>query len=314
MKKVLGIICGILFLIVASIIFWDQLKSFKINDVINSNQSNQKIQIKITPAKIPQKNSNATALNINAKAAYLIDVDSALPLFSQNETQKLPIASTTKIATAMVVLDNYKDRLNDTVTITQPMINVIPSVIGLKVGEKITVDNLLNGMLIMSGNDAAYSLTEYFGGKEKFVAEMNAKAREIGLENTEYKDPAGLNDEGYSTAKDLALIASYALHNPKFLEIVSTSTKTISSTNGQISHELISTDKLIVPTEKYYYPNIVGGKTGYTDKAGRVLVSLAKQDNRQLLAVIINTNDSSIDAAAGESKKLFEWGFGNFTW
>jgi len=264
--------------------------------------------------KVPIKKIETQSPQINARSVYLIDVDSAEPLFVKNETEKVPIASTTKIAAAMVILDDYCDHLSDIVTITKNMIDVEPSVVGLKIGEKITVENLLYGMLIKSGNDAAYSLAEYFGGKDAFVVKMNQKAVQIGLHDTHYVDPAGLNDEGYSTAKDLAIIGDYALRHSKFSEIVTNAQKDISSVDGQITHELKSTDRLIVPTEQYYYDKSIGGKTGFTNGAGYVLVSAAEDNGHRLLSVVLNTDQKALFASAKESKKLLEWGFDNYSW
>lgn len=266
------------------------------------------------PAEIPSKKESFTEPAFNAKAGILIDADSSYILFEKNANGKLPIASTTKMATALVVLEDYHDKLNDVVTITNKMTNVEPSVIQLRIGEKITVQNLLNGLLIMSGNDAAFSLAEYFGGKENFVSEMNGKVKTIGLNNTHYLDPAGLNDEGYSTAKDLATLAAYAFRNPDYARIVSTPEEDISSTDGRIVHKLTNSNRLIRPDEPLYYQNSIGGKTGFTYAAGHVLVSAAEQDGHKLIAVVLNTNEVTNSASAKESKKILEWGFNNWQW
>lgn len=310
MNKVLWIILVILFL---------GLLFLTLNYAVNDNDANidQKSSVylnQIKPAKIPIKKIGASEPIINAKAVYLIDIDSAYPLYAKNSNHQLPIASTTKIATAMVVLDSYGSHLSDVVTISRKMVNVEPSVINLRVGEKITVENLLNGLLIMSGNDSAYSLAEYFGGMDSFVKEMNAKVSQIGLINTRYFDPAGLDDNGYSTAKDLATLASYAYRNQKFSEIVSTPEKNIASQDGRIIHELTNSNRLIRASEIYFYPNSIGGKTGFTYAAGHVLVSAAQKDGHRILAVILNTNANTTDASARESKKMLEWGFENWVW
>lgn len=262
----------------------------------------------------PERNTNSSDPEILAKAFYLIDVDTALPLFNKNANEKMPIASTTKIASALVVLENYPEQLDDIVTITYKMIAVEGSDIQLRPGERITVKNLLNGLLIMSGNDTAYSLAEYFGGKDKFVAEMNNKVAQIGLRETQYFDPAGLDDRGYSTACDLAILGAYALRNQKFAEIVRTTKKTISSVDGRLTHELTSSNHMLLTDDPYYFPSTIGIKTGFTYAAGHVLVSAAEKDNHKILAVVLNTNEDTIYASAKESRKLLEWGFNNWAW
>jgi D-alanyl-D-alanine carboxypeptidase (penicillin-binding protein 5/6) len=290
-------------------------------DLKNTNQTQVKNSInteKVIEAlkisKIPNKNQDSKDPKIYAKSSYLIDVDSAYQMYADNEKTKLPIASTTKMITAIVVLEDYSSQLNDTVTITKEMINVIPSVISLRPGEKITVTNLLHGLLIMSGNDAAYSLADYFGGRKNFVIKMNEKIAQLGLSNTQVKDPAGLSDEGYSTAQDLAVIAAYALRKPEFSKIISIPRETIFSTDNRIKHDLTNSNRLIRSEEKTFFPFSIGGKTGFTYEAGHVLVSAAVKDEHKILSVILNTTEVSNDASAKESKKLLEWGFANWQW
>lgn len=314
-KKTLWIVLFILILIFLGFVIDQQLKysQAKVDKIVSANEA-VILSSQFVPNLIPQKNATFADPFINTKSAYLIDIDSAYPMYAKNENKKMSVASTTKMMTAIVVLENHGDKLNETVTITPKMINVIPSVIQLRVGEKITVENLLNGLLIMSGNDAAYSLAEYFGGKDIFVQEMNQKVRDLGLLDTQFKDPAGLDDEGYSTAKELAVIASYALRLPKFSEIVSTPQKTISSVDGRINHELINSNRLVRPEEAYYLPEAIGIKTGFTYEAGHVLVSAAKKNNHRILSVVLNTNEMTNSASAKESKNLLEWGFNNWSW
>lgn len=264
--------------------------------------------------KPPKKTSDFTDPQIYAKSVILVDIPSSYEMYSQNPDEKIPIASTVKIMTALVVLENHSDRLNDIVTITYPMIAVEGSDIQLKIGEKISVNNLLKGLLIMSGNDTAYAITTYFGGKDNFVREMNDKARYLGLENTKYQDPSGLDDKGYSTARDLAHLASYALRNQTFRDIVKTPEAVIASTDGTIIHELKNSNRMLRQEEQFYYPYAIGIKTGFTNDAGHCLISAAEKDGHQILAVILNTNENSLVASAKESKKLLEWGFANWTW
>lgn len=286
----------------------------KINLKNIKGDSDTDLVSEFVPVKIPVKKDGAIIPNINAKANLLIDVDSFYVLHKDKASEQLSIASTTKIATALVVLENYPDKLQDVVTITSKMINVAGSNIQLRVGEKITVENLLKGLLIMSGNDTAYSLAEYFGGKENFVEEMNDKVQEIGAKNTQYKDPSGLDDEGYSTAHDLAVIAAYALRNDKFQSIVRTPREDIFSVDGYIKHELKNSNRMLREEEGFYYPFAIGIKTGFTYAAGHVLVSAAEKDGHRLLSVVLNTYENTNVASAKESRKYLEWGFENWSW
>ncbi len=262
----------------------------------------------------PEKSLEASDPQIAAKAAILTDVSSAYVMYAKNADEKMPIASTTKIMTAVVVLEDYEDKLNDVVSITYPMIAVEGSDIKLVSGEKITVENLLKGLLIMSGNDTATALAIYFGGKDAFVARMNSKARRLGLENTHFADPAGLDDAGYSTPHDLAILASFALRHQTFREIVKTPETTITSVDGSIIHALKSSNRLVKSDDPFFYPLAIGVKTGFTYAAGHCLVSAAQKDGHEILSVVLNTNQNSITASAAESQKLLEWGFANWNW
>ena len=311
--KILWTICGFLIVIGVGVIFRSEFK-FDNSKKVSGESLDVLSSPALSPAIIPIKKTNISDPNIVAKAVYLIDVASFYPMYAKEENQKVPIASTTKMATALVVLENHSNKLQDVVTITSKMISVEGSDIQLLPGEKITVDNLLNGLLIMSGNDTAHALADYFGGKEGFVNEMNAKVRTIGALNTEYQDPAGLDDKGYSTAKDLTLIGAYALRNNRFSEIVKTPEKTITSVDGRITHELTNSNRMLRQEETYFYPYTIGIKTGFTNEAGHVLVSCAEKDGHKILAVVLNTNANTLTASAEESKKLLDWGFSNWSW
>lgn len=317
--KIAWIICG-LFL---SIIIWQLIITSKLVTKAKTATFSKKVagQEATLPAperqnliRPPQKIAGASEPQIGAKAAILIDVPSAYVLYAKNDEEKVPVASTTKIMTAVVVIDDFADRLNDVVTITYPMIAVEGSDIQLKVGEKITVADLMKGLLIMSGNDTATALAIHFGGKDAFVERMNQKAQELGLEKTHFRDPAGLDDEGFSTAHDLALLSSFAMRKEMFREIVKTPQATISSIGGDIIHELKSSNRLIKSDDALFYPFAVGIKTGFTYAAGHCLVSAAQNNGHEILGVILNTNENSVTASAVESRKLLEWGFANWQW
>ncbi|KKQ18241.1 MAG: Serine-type D-Ala-D-Ala carboxypeptidase [Berkelbacteria bacterium GW2011_GWA1_36_9] len=265
-------------------------------------------------AKPPQKRPDSKDPNINSKAAILIDVESFKTLYQENSDLKVPIASTTKIMTALVVLEDYPDKMNDIVSLTGEMVNVEGSDAQLRSSEKISVENLLKGALIVSGNDAAYSLASYLGGKDQFVNKMNEKAKYLGLNDTSYKDPAGLNDEGYSSANNLAILGAYALRNNTFADIVKTPEVTVVSSDGAVVHDFKSSNRMLRTEEQYYYPFAIGIKTGFTLEAGHCLVSAAEKDGHRLVAVVLNTNENTVTASAKESRKLLDWGFNNWVW
>lgn len=310
MSKALWLICLILTVLFLSVV----ASRFKNPAPKVSGLKMELPSIEERLTKPPQKNASPINLDVNARTAILVDGQSFQRLYLKNEKEKVPIASTTKIMTALVVLEDFPERQKDVVTITYDMVNIEGSDVQLRVGEKMTVENLLKGLLIVSGNDAAYSLASFLGGKDEFVQKMNQKAAVLGLKNTFYKDPAGLNDEGYSTAEDLAVLVAYALRNKNFAEIVKTSVTAITSADGRILHELKSSNRMLRSEEQYFYPNAIGVKTGFTNEAGHVLVSAAQKDGHQILSVVLNTDENTLVASAKESKKLLEWGFANWTW
>ncbi|MEK9156491.1 MAG: D-alanyl-D-alanine carboxypeptidase family protein [Patescibacteria group bacterium] len=266
----------------------------------------------ITPR--PGLRSNPATLNILARQYLLADKDSAKILIKNDYKKRVPIASTTKIMTAIVVLENYK--LNDVVTVSTAASNQIGADALLVPGERITVGELLKCLLVKSGNDAAYALAEYANspgeyGITKFVGMMNERARELGIIDSRYEDPAGLDASGYSTAFDLFLLTSYALDNPTFVQLTATAEVTARSTDGQIWHQLQNSNRLV---REYQYPGAIGVKTGYTPEAGHILVSAARRNGHTLIGVVINTLADTPSASADESGKLLDWGFGNIVW
>lgn len=246
--------------------------------------------------------------SILAHNYILLDQKSNEFLLALNEHQQVPIASTTKIMTASIALENYK--LDDIITVTVAAANQIGSDSHLVDGEKMTVLGLLNCLLIPSGNDAAYALAEHFnGGVDAFVAAMNAKAAKLNMADSHYLDPAGLNASGYSSAYDLSIITRYALKNSIFAHIVSTTEITVNDTSGKRHHDLKNSNHLITDMA---YLGIIGVKTGYIPEAGHCLVTAAERGNTRLLAIVLNTNYDTITASALEARKLLDFGFNNF--
>jgi D-alanyl-D-alanine carboxypeptidase (penicillin-binding protein 5/6) len=238
----------------------------------------------------------------SAQAAILMDRDSGRIIFSKNADQERKIASLTKIMTAIVAIEQSK--LDSIVTVGPQAVGVEGSSIYLKRGEKIPLINLLYGLMLRSGNDAAVAISEHVGGSvDGFVYLMNQKANFLGLEHTHFMNPHGLDQSGhYSSAKDLAILTSYALKNPTFREIVKTQVKTIDWPNLDWDQKFYNKNKLLG-----LYPWADGVKTGFTKQARRTLVTSATKNGHQLVAVTLNDgNDwkNSID--------MYNYGFTHF--
>lgn len=261
--------------------------------------------------QLPPVLNSQSQPSIWAKSYILRDVDSGYVLIEKESDLSVPIASTTKIMTAIIALENYK--LDDIITISSNAAHQIGSDVYLQSNEKMSVENLLYALLVKSGNDAAMALAEQMG-IDSFLEKMNEKAQFLGMNSTHYLDPAGLNDSGRSTARDLSIAAAYALKNEFFQKIVRTSEITITSSDGKIAHKLENSNRLVKNDEPLYFPDSIGIKTGYTPDAGHCLVSAANRNGHTIISVILNTSQSTNDASAKESKKLLEWGFDNFTW
>ncbi|PIP51309.1 hypothetical protein COY43_00400 [Candidatus Berkelbacteria bacterium CG_4_10_14_0_8_um_filter_35_9_33_8] len=244
---------------------------------------------------------------INAKNYVLVDQKSAEIIVAKDEHISVPIASITKLMTAILTMENGK--LDAITTVSKNAIYTNGSTIGLAINEKISINDLLNALLINSANDSAIVLAEYISGsEEKFVELMNSKANDLRMSNTRFLDPAGLNDEGRSSANDIAILLSYALRFDNIKSIIKTPEKDIVSISG-LTHHLVNSNRLV--KEEMFFSGIIGGKTGFTPTAGHNLVSAAERDGHILIAVIINTYSSSITASAEECKSLLEWGFNN---
>lgn len=232
------------------------------------------------------------AVSTSASSAILMDVDSGRVLYEQNADAKMLIASTTKILTALVAI--REGDLNDVVTVSREAAYTEGSSMYLKVGEKLTLETLLYGLLLCSGNDAALALTECAGGLTPFVALMNEKAAALGMAHTSFANPNGLDADGhYSTARDMAVLAAAAVENPTFRRICSSRSVTI----GQRTME--NHNRLLRQVE-----GCVGLKTGYTQAAGRTLVSCTEQDGCRLVAVTLQDGNDWADHAA-----LYDYGF-----
>ena len=226
---------------------------------------------------------------ISAESSYITDRATLAPLYAKNERVRMFPASTTKMITALVAYDLYKP--DDVVTINKTIEE--GQVMGLVQGEKITAENLLYGLLVHSGNDAAYSIA-YEKGYDNFIKKMNEKAAELKMTDTNFVNPHGLHDPAqYTTAFDLTLAARAVLNNPYLSKIVSTKEITISDTDFKYFHRLSNVNQLLG-----VIPGIGGLKTGYTLEAGQNLVTLYKrQDGHEVILVVLHSIDRFEDTA-----------------
>ena len=242
---------------------------------------------------------------INSRAYVVIDRKSNTILVGKNENQKKKMASTTKIMTAVVVIENCN--LSDTVEVSKKAAGTGGSRLGLKTGDKITVYDLLYGLMMCSGNDAAVSLAEHVAGSISGFAElMNKKAQELGLSNTHFVTPHGLDeDEHYTTAYELAILANHAMNNEIFAEIVGTKNYTI-TINGY-PKALTNTNELLGVLNGVY-----GIKTGFTNGANRCLVTSCKRGDMDIICVVLGADTKKYRTT--DSIKLIEYAFNHFTY
>ena len=247
----------------------------------------------IFAVKIPAR----AELAVSAKAAILMHADSGRVLYEKNADEHMLIASTTKIMTAIVVLEHCE--LDDLVEVDSRSAGIEGSSMYLKAGESYTVEDLLYGLLLVSGNDAASALALHVADSmEEFAELMNAKAAELGMTESSFKNAHGLDEEGhYSTARDMAKLAAYCMGNEDFARIAGT----VSHTVGE--QTLVNHNRLLRE-----YDGCLGLKTGYTVAAGRTLVTCAERDGARYVCVTLNDPDDWDD-----HKALYDWAFDNYS-
>lgn len=254
------------------------------------NKQEKKINLNINP--IPFLKANYPP-EISAEGAYILDLQSFTPIFEKNINQRFLPASTTKIITALVAYDIYKP---DQIITVKKTINE-GQLMGLVPSEKIIAENLLYGILVHSGNDAAYVLADNYGFK-KFITLMNKKATDLHMNTSHFNNPAGLDDfTQYTTPYDLALASRALLQNHYLAKIVSTKEITISDINYKYFHRLTNVNKLLGEIQ-----GIGGLKTGYTENAGENLISFYKNNGRDYLIIILKSQDRFLD-----TKNIVKW-------
>lgn len=250
---------------------------------------------------VPSGN-NLNKPTINSRRYVIFDRSSKKAIYGKDENKQTAMASTTKIMTSLIVIEKCNN-LNEVVTISSKAANTGGSTLGIDTGDKITVNDLLYGLMLRSGNDTAVALAEYIGGSiEGFATLMNNKAKEIGLKDTNFVTPHGLdNPNHYTTAYELAFLTDYALKNETFAQIVKTQYKTI-NINGS-AREIKNTNELLLSNVEGVY----GVKTGFTNNAGRCLVTAVKRNNMDLIIVVLGA-DTRKDRAK-DSLKLINYAY-----
>ena len=264
------------------------------------------------------ENTTNDNLKIYSDAVILIENQTGKTLYEKNSEQKMYPASTTKILTAILSIE--KGNLNDKVTVSKTAIaQMKPGYTSayLSEGEIISVEDLLKVLLINSANDASNVLAEYISGSiDNFVTLMNEKSKELGCTNTHFVTTNGLHDDNhYTTAKDLAIIARYCMQNETFRKIVSMKKCVIPATNKSEERIYKNTNDLINPTSGYYYPSCIGIKTGFTSEAKNCLISACSKNGLQVIAVVLGASitENHKSARYVDSKTLYDYTYSNYS-
>ena len=267
--------------------------------------------------------ANTPEPEISAEAAILIDSSTGKVFYGKNENQKMYPASTTKIMTAILTLENAN--LNDVVTVPYDAIRTIPagySIAALQTDEQLTVNQLLQVMMVYSANDAANVLAFHISGSlENFANLMNQKVSELGLTDTHFTNPSGMHDENhYTTAHDMAIIVQYCMEENTFRNLAGLKSCIIPATNKYQERTFNTTNNLLINSQtninnNSYYEYAIAGKTGFTSQAKNCLVSVANKDDLELICVVLaaGTNANGTSTKFSDSKSLFEYGYSNYS-
>lgn len=270
--------------------------------------SQQEVVALPVPANLPTlvQEGDAANLQLSARAAVVYDVDSDKVLYHKSATTPVKIASISKLMTA-IVASKLKPDLSEEVTVPDGMQYIIPSIMGLRRGERLTLHDLMAGMLIKSGNDAATLLgSSSAGSLSAFVEQMNRTASELGMTNTVFANPHGLDvPEAHSTAQDVARMAAFAFQNPTIRELAGTRSMVVVSRDySRTTHYLVNSDKLLAENI-----GIIAGKTGFTDEAGLCLVVLVERNGHRIVSVVLGSEDRAED-----SRRLIDWTYQHYAW
>ncbi|MDP2691798.1 MAG: serine hydrolase [bacterium] len=292
---------------------WEKLAAFILSTVIpasvfglSAEKTPPPLKIDIEPLSVVQHQA-AREITIGAKAALAIETHSNEALYTKNVWELLPIASLTKLMTALVVKESIP--LDQVVTVGPIVASVGGSSMGLRVGEQITVDKLLHGLLINSGNDAAMVLAEAVAGStDAFVALMNERKLALGLNQTQFVDPAGLSEGNLSSAFEIAHLAKYVFRDPVLQTILRQKEVTVASVDGAVSHHLMNTDRLLGTA---LADRIIAGKTGTTPLAGQCLISFfnIQDTDRTTMVIILGSKDRY-----AEMNQLIPWIDETYRW
>lgn len=290
MKKVYLILLTFLIIFTNTAVFADEIEQEEYTDIIWE----EALDVSTDITKEPK---------INSRAAIVIDLDTKTVLYEKNAYTKRAMASTTKIMTSLITLQ--EGDLNKQITVSKSAAAIGGSVLGIKAGDKITLKDLLYGLMLKSGNDCAVQIAEEIGGSvEGFAELMNKKAKELNLKNTHFVTPHGLDKpEHYTTAYELALLTQYAMSVPEFRKIVNTKTYTI--TRNGYPQEISNTNELLGVLN-----GVNGVKTGFTNNAGRCLVTSVKRNDMQIICVVLGA-DTKKDRTK-DSIKLIEYVYANY--
>ncbi|MBI2355644.1 MAG: D-alanyl-D-alanine carboxypeptidase [Candidatus Doudnabacteria bacterium] len=265
----------------------------------DSNQQNQLTVLGLSTGSYPaspELASSVTPPNLSSKAAMAYDLDSGTILFTQNFDEQLPIASLTKLMTAMVAAKN--SQLDEAVMVKHSDVKVVGSSMGLVPGERISVRDLLYGVLISSSNDASLALANHKSPTEEFIAAMNEEAKRLNLQSTKFSNPVGWDyADNYSTAHDLSLLVNEFLKYEELSRIVRIKEAELRSLDGKYSHKLTTTNKLLIDNDA-----VTGIKTGFTSQAKGNLVLRIENHGRSIITIILGSDDRE-----GDSKKLLDW-------
>lgn len=287
---------------VVSTIFIVGVSTGRIINPIKANSKTVAIN-KQKASKQPQKNNNYKDINVGAESAIIYDVNSGKVLYAKNENSTRPIASLTKLMTALVVIKENKP--NEIVKVgDMPALDLYDQKIGITKGEEFKLIDLLKALIIYSANDAANALAIHNSGSIKnFATKMNDQAEKWGLNSSNFTNPSGLDENGSgSSANDILKIALILYNNDLFRKVELSKEDTISNTSGK-SYGLKTTNLLLGNN------SVVGGKTGYTLNAGPCLITVAQKDGNTIMTVVLNSENRFQETA-----NMIEWAFNNYTW